>query len=155
VAVASLVGVLGLALYDAQVQLGKQRGVNHQLTEELVQERVLTTLVAHTDTRVAALAGPQLTTPPAAGWIVWSPAKQRGFMVVHFLPALPVGKTYQLWAIAGQQTLSAKVFQVDTVGHTALMVPVAVAHPDRFEITVEPTGGVAVPSGPVMLHGRP
>jgi len=155
VVAASLVGVLGLALYDAQVQLGKQRVVNHQLTEELVQERVLTTLVAHTDMRVAALAGPQLTHPPAAGWIAWCSAKQRGFMVVHFLPALPVGKTYQLWAIAGQQVLSAKVFQVDTVGHTALMVPVAVAHPDRFEITVEPAGGVAVPSGPVMLHGRP
>jgi anti-sigma-K factor RskA len=35
------------------------------------------------------------------------------------------------------------------------MMPVAVAHPDRFEITVEPAGGAAVPSGPVMLHGRP
>jgi anti-sigma-K factor RskA len=155
VAVASLVGVLGLALYDTQLQLGKQRGVNQQLAEELVQERVLTDLIAHTDTRVAALASPQPTTPPAAGWIVWSPAKQRGFMVVHFLPALPAGKTYQLWAIVGQQTLSARVFQVDTVGHTALMVPVAVAHPDRFEITVEPVGGVAVPSGPVMLQGHP
>ena len=50
VAVASLVGVLGWALYDAQVQLGKQRGVNQQLTEELAQERVLTNLIAHTDT---------------------------------------------------------------------------------------------------------
>ena len=155
VAVASLVGVLGLALYDAQVQLGKQRGVNQQLTEELVQERVLTNLIAHTDTQVAALASPQPTTPPAAGWIVWSPANQRGFMVVHYLPALPVGKTYQLWAITGQQALSASVFQVDAIGHAALMVPVAVAHPDRFEITVEPAGGVAVPSGSVMLHGRP
>jgi anti-sigma-K factor RskA len=76
-------------------------------------------------------------------------------MVVHFLPALPVGKTYQLWAITGQQALSAKVFQVDTLGHTSLMVPVAVAHPDRFEITVEPAGGVTVPSGPVLLYGRP
>ena len=78
-------------------------GVNQQLTEELVQERVLTNLIAHTDTRVAALASPQPTTPPAAGWIVWSPANQRGFMVVHYLPALPVGKTYQLWAITGQR----------------------------------------------------
>jgi anti-sigma-K factor RskA len=155
VAVASLVGVLGLALYDTQVQLGTQRGVNQQLTEELVQERALTTLIAHTDTRVAALASPQPTTPPAAGWIVWSPAKQRGFMVVHYLPPLPAGKTYQLWAIAGQQALSARVFQVDMVGHAALMVPVAVAHPDRFAITVEPMGGVAVPSGLVMLHGHP
>jgi hypothetical protein len=155
VAVAGLVGVLGLALYDTQVQLGKQRGVNQQLTEELVQERALTTLIAHTDTRVAALASPQPTTPPAAGWIVWSPANQRGFMVVHYLPALPVGKTYQLWAMTGQQTRSASVFQVDTVGHAALMVPVAVAHPDRFEVTVEPAGGVTVPSGPVLLHGHP
>ena len=129
--------------------------VNQQLTEELAQERVLTSLVAHTDTHVAALANSQPTTPPSTGWIVWSPSKQRGFMVVHFLPALPVGKTYQLWAMADQQALSSAVFQVDTAGHAALMVPVAVAHPGRFEITVEPAGGAAVPSGPVMLHGSP
>ena len=108
-----------------------------------MQERALTTLIAHTDTRVAALASPQPTTPPAAGWIVWSPAKHRGFMVVHFLPVLPAGKTYQLWAITGQQALSARVFQVDAVGHASLMVSVAVAHPDHFEITVEPAGGVS------------
>jgi anti-sigma-K factor RskA len=154
VAVAGLVGVLGLALYDSQVQLEKQRGVQQQLTEDLAQERVLTTLVAHTDTQVAALTGPQPTTPPAAGWIVWSPSKHRGFMVVHFLPALPAGKTYQLWGIAGQQALSARVFAVDTVGHVALMVSAAVARPERFEITVEPSGGVTVPSGPVVLHGH-
>jgi anti-sigma-K factor RskA len=155
VAVAGIVGVLGWALYDAQVQLGTQREVNQQLTEELTQADMLTSLVAHTDTHVATLASSQPTTPPAAGWIVWSPSKQRGFMVVHFLPALPVGQTYQLWAIAGQQALSATVFQVDTVGHAALMMPVAVAHPDRFEITVEPAGGAAGPSGPMVLYGSP
>jgi hypothetical protein len=76
-------------------------------------------------------------------------------MVVHFLPTLPVGKVYQLWAIAGQQTLAATAFQVDTVGHAALLVPVVVAHPDRFEVTAEPADGGAVPSGPVMLRGSP
>jgi anti-sigma-K factor RskA len=155
VAVAGLVGVLGWALYDTHVQLGEQRVVNQQLTEELTQERVLTSLVAHTDTHATVLASPQPTGPPASGWIVWSPSNHRGFMVVHFLPTLPAGKTYQLWAIAGPQALSATVFEVDTVGHAALMVSVDVAHPDRFEITVEPAGGVAVPRGPVMLHGSP
>jgi hypothetical protein len=120
VAAAVIVGILGWTLYDAQLQLGTQRVVNEQLTEELAQARVLTTLIAHTDTDVAALASPQPITPAAAGWIVWSPSKQRGFMVVHFLPPLPVGHTYQLWAIADQQALSATVFQVDTVGHAAL-----------------------------------
>jgi anti-sigma-K factor RskA len=144
-----------VALYDARVQLGEQQVMHHQLTDELAQERVLTSLIAHTDTRVAALNGPQSTTPQAAGWIVWSPSQRRGFMVVHHLPALPAGKTYQLWAVTGQQVQSATVFQVDTVGHAALMVPEAVAHPDRFEITVEPAGGVVAPSGPLMLSGSP
>jgi anti-sigma-K factor RskA len=155
VAVVGLVGILGWALYDAQRHLGTQRVVTQQLTEELAQARGLATLIAHTDTDVAALASPQPTIPPAAGWIVWSPSEQRGFMVVHFLPPLPVGQTYQLWAIADQQALSAAVFQVDTVGHAALVVPMAVAHPDRFEITIEPAGGEARPSGIVMLRGSP
>ena len=155
VAVAGLVGVLGLTLYDAQIQLGTQRAALQQLTEELGQERALTTLIAHTDTRVAALDGPPLTAPSSAGWIVWSLSKRRGFMVVHFLPVLPPGKTYQLWAMTGQQALSAGMFQVDAVGHAALMVSVTVAHPDRFEITVEPAGGVTAPSSPAILHGRP
>jgi anti-sigma-K factor RskA len=152
-AVACLVGLLGLALYDARLQLGKQQAAHQQLTEALAQERLLTTLIAHTDTRAAPLASPQPATPPAAGWIVWSFAKQRGFMVVHYLPPLPAGKTYQLWAIAGQQVRSATVFQVDTVGHAALLVSGGVVHPERFEITVESTGGVAMPSGPILLHG--
>jgi anti-sigma-K factor RskA len=129
--------------------------MNQQLSEELSQAHVLTTLIAHTDTVVAALSSPQSTDPAAAGWIVWSPSRQSGFMVVHFLPPLPGGHTYQLWAIGDQQVSSATAFQVDTVGHAALMVPVALAHPDRFEITVEPAGGVAVPSGPIMLQGSP
>jgi hypothetical protein len=152
-AVAGLVGILGLALYDARLQLSTQQAAQQQLTAELAQERVLTNLIAHTDTRVADLTSPQPTTPPAAGWIVWSPGRQRGFMVVHYLPPLPAGKTYQLWAIAGQQARSATVFEVDTVGHAALMVSAGVVHPDRFEITVEAAGGVALPSGPILLHG--
>jgi hypothetical protein len=76
-------------------------------------------------------------------------------MVVHILPPLPGKQGYHLWVIADQQALSATVFHVDTVWHAALIVPVAVAHPDRFEITVVPAEEVAVPSGPVMLHGSP
>jgi anti-sigma-K factor RskA len=153
-AVASLIGVLVWALYDARIQLGTQQVVQRQLMGDLAQERVLTSLVAHTDTWVTSLAAPQSPTPPAAGWIVWSPSKHQGFMVVHSLPALPAGHTYHLWALAGQQAQPAAVFQVDEIGHAALMVSGAVAQPDRFEITVEPAGGVAVPRGPVLLHGR-
>jgi anti-sigma-K factor RskA len=121
--------------------------------QELAQEHALTGLISHTDTRVASLAGIKPTAARAAGWIVWSPEKKRGFIVVHFLPPLPAGKQYQLWVITGRQALSAGVFNVDTVGHNALTVQVGVAHPDRFAITVEPVGGRSVPSGPVMMKG--
>jgi anti-sigma-K factor RskA len=121
--------------------------------QELVQERALTGLVSHIDTRVASLAGIKPTAARAAGWIVWSPEKKRGFIVVHFLPPLPAGKQYQLWVIAGRQALPAGVFNVDAVGHNALTVQVGVVHPDRFEITAEPVGGRPVPSGPVVMKG--
>jgi anti-sigma-K factor RskA len=168
-AVAGLAGIAVWSLHDAHVQLGDQRAAITQIEakktqlaaelqrreQELAQERLLTALISSTDTRVASMFGTEPDAMKAEGWIVWSPSKERGFIVVHFLPELPAGKEYQLWAVAGQEALPAGAFTVDSIGHNALMVQVEVAQPERFEITVEPTGGVGAPSGPVMMRGSP
>lgn len=125
-----------------------------RLAQELADERELTALVSHTDTRVASLAGVGAAAARAAGWIVWSPEKKHGFIVVHFLPPLSAGQEYRLWVIAGERTLPAGVFTVDHVGHNALTVDVEAAEPERFEITAEPIGGGAAPSGPVLMKGK-
>ncbi len=92
-------------------------------------------------------------TDRADGWIVWSPARKQGFLVIHHLPALPSGKQYQFWVIAGQQPRSAGVFDVDAVGHTALVVTGDAERPDLFAVTVEPAGGVPAPTGPIVMRG--
>ncbi|MGH8654473.1 MAG: anti-sigma factor [Gammaproteobacteria bacterium] len=121
--------------------------------QELAKERALIDLVSAKDGIVASLSGAVPSATRAYGWVMWSPEKKHGFMVAHFLPPLPKGKQYQLWAIADKRPLPAGVFDVDTVGHNALSVQVNAAHPDLFAITVEPAGGLPAPSGRIVMKG--
>jgi len=122
-----------------------------QHEQEMAKERALTALVSAKDGIVASLSGAVPSAARAYGWVMWSPGAKHGFIVVHFLPPLPKGKQYQLWAIADKRPLPAGVFDVDTVGHNALTVQVNAADPDLFAITVEPAGGLPAPSGPTII----
>ena len=72
------------------------------------------------------------------------------------LAALPAGKTYQLWLIPTEgKPISAGVFNPDAQGAGTILLPplpegvVAKA----FAVTVEPSGGVPQPTGPIVLVG--
>lgn len=149
---AGLAGILVWGIHDTRSALREQQVALDRLQLELARQRALTSLVSHTDTSVASLKGTGAT-DRADGWIVWSPARKQGFLVIHHLPALPSGKQYQLWVIAGQQPRSAGVFDVDAVGHAALVVTGAAERPDRFAVTVESPGGVPAPTGPIVMRG--
>jgi hypothetical protein len=72
-----------------------------------------------------------------------------GFLVVHRLPALPSGRTYQLWAIAGGQKISAGV-----LGRQPQVVAFRYAFPGvaAFAVTDERDGGVVeTANAPVVL----
>ena len=62
----------------------------------------------------------------AEGFIVWSPERKRGYLVVHNLPALAPGRLYQLWVGGGPRPALAGAFDVDSLGHAALVVTVDV-----------------------------
>jgi anti-sigma-K factor RskA len=64
---------------------------------------------------------------------------------------LPPGQQYQLWAIAGDDPAPAGLFDVDDVGHAALIVSATVERPQRFAITIEPRGGRPSPTGPSAM----
>jgi anti-sigma-K factor RskA len=49
--------------------------------------------------------------------------------------------------------MSAGIFDVDTIGHAALVVTVDSEHPQAFAVTVERTGGARSPEGPVVMKG--
>src|SRR5262245_4936468 len=149
-AAGGLIAVMLWDQYPLRSAIERQQASLARLEHELASQRALTSLVSGTDSSVSALRG----TPSAAradGWIAWSPARQRGFLVVHNLPAPPAGKQYQLWIIAGGQPASAGAFDVDQLGHASIVVPVASARPDGFAITLEPAGGRPAPSGPLLM----
>jgi len=149
---AGLAGVLVWGIYDTRSTVERQQASIERLQQELAQQQALTSLVSNTDTSVVGLRGTGAA-ERADGWVVWSPARKRGYLVVHNLPPLSPGKQYQLWVTAGQQLRSAGVFDVDAIGHAALIVAGAAERPDLFTVTVEPAGGAPAPGGPVMMKG--
>jgi anti-sigma-K factor RskA len=71
------------------------------------------------------------------------------------LPQTPVGKTYQLWAIAHDKPVSIGVFNVDDRGNKIMKLgtlPEGV-QVQKFAVTLEPAGGVPLPTGDMYLAG--
>ncbi|MGH7890079.1 MAG: anti-sigma factor, partial [Thermodesulfobacteriota bacterium] len=72
------------------------------------------------------------------------------------LPAIPAGKTYQLWVIADSAPISAGIFNVDNKGDNFMKLE-ALPSPStiqKFAVTLEPDGGVPQPTGKMYLIGE-
>ncbi len=71
------------------------------------------------------------------------------------LPPLPAGKVYQLWVIVNATPVSVGVFEPDATGrvHAVMDTPPISVMPRTVAVTLEPTGGLAQPSGAVYLAG--
>jgi len=78
-----------------------------------------------------------------------------GIAVVTFskFPPAPRGRTYQAWARHGATWTSLGTVRPDAEGSARLIAesPALAALPDALEVTVEPRGGSAQPSGPVVV----
>ena len=71
------------------------------------------------------------------------------------LPSLPPGRVYQLWTITGTSAASAGVLSPDPNGAVAITraVPAGAPRPDAFGVTIEPVGGSAAPTLPIVMLG--
>lgn len=74
-----------------------------------------------------------------------------GFLVRSSLPPLRPDETYQLWAMVQGQPISLGLLgqRPQQAGFTVA----GAAHPSAFAVTVEPSGGVAVPDRPPVATG--
>jgi anti-sigma-K factor RskA len=71
------------------------------------------------------------------------------------MPALPPGKTYQLWAIV-DKPMSAGTFRTDS-GHKSRVVLKDLPDLSRiskFAVSLEPDGGRPQPTGAIYLAGQ-
>ena len=115
-------------------------------------EAPLAVLIAP-DVRRIDLAG-QPVAARASGRAFWS--RSRGVVLTATnLPALPPGRTYQLWFVTSAAPISVGLVKPDASGNVRRLVdsrgdfpePVAVA------VTIEPDGGVLAPTGDKYLVG--
>jgi anti-sigma factor RsiW len=105
---------------------------------------------------VSALKAPghqlvDLESPEHARLAQFVVADGRGYLVTSKLPALSAGDTYQLWGIVDGQPIS-----LGLLGRNPTQAAFTLAgspSASKLGITVEPSGGSAVPSQPMVAEG--
>src|SRR5262249_11446145 len=100
------------------------------------------------DSRIVSMIGDE--TPQANAKIVWDKKNQVWKIFIFDLPAPPSGKSYQLWWVANNQKISAKVFSTETV-LTVVLPPQALDGLALTAVTLEPKGGSPQPTGKFYL----
>jgi len=135
-------------------QLKHSQEVAAQLEGEKEWTQGLLDVLASPDTITVKLAGTR-NTPGGRGVAHYHASSGRVFYTA-VLPALPAGKTYQMWLVPKEgHPVSAGVF---SSGKPELEKVWAAQVPrnflaKEFEVTVEPAGGMQLPSGETVLLG--
>lgn len=80
----------------------------------------------------------------SAATLYWDKATKEVFLLPQNLPALPLGKQYQLWAIVDGKPVSAGVYTQDDL--SVLQKMNTAERAEMFAITIEKEGGVEQPT---------
>jgi anti-sigma-K factor RskA len=154
VAAAVVAGYLGLKVNALNRELAQRAEEIAKLQNQVAEQREHLAILRAPETQVVVLAG--LKPSPAAQGRMWWHREAGGVFVVSGLPAVPSGKTYQLWAIAAGKPVSGGIFDVDPDGRGTFRVrPIpGVEKVELFAVTLEPAGGLPQPSGDMYLSGK-
>ena len=131
---------------QAQGELGRER-------ELLARERESKELLSAPDASMTSLAGTEMA-EKARAKLVFDRKTGRAMLMADDLPPAPAGKAYQLWFIAeGKPPMPGRVFTPDAAGHAEMRaeLPFEARNATIFAVTLEPSGGVAAPTGPKYL----
>ena len=75
----------------------------------------------------------------------------RGYLLSSHLPALAGGRTYQLWGLLGQQSISLGLLGRDPT--QATFTTAGGRRPSDLALTAEPAGGTPTPTLPILAMG--
>jgi hypothetical protein len=95
------------------------------------------------------------TMAASAGTVYWNKRDQR-WVVTADLPKPPEGKAYQLWFVTDGGPMSAGLMEPDETGHGFMVVnvPANVEKIVAAAVTLEPQGGSAQPTMPILAMGK-
>ena len=109
--------------------------------------------VAQTPEQCVAQAADQRQITPAqgsGGTVKYAPSCGTAVLDVTGLPALPSDRTYQLWALAGQQPRSLGVLPDAAAGKQQIVAAQPQSGETVVAITAEPAGGSPRPTLPIL-----
>ena len=169
-AAASIALAVGLGTYaaelrtrvgDLEVRL-RQATLRADASERQIADARRT--AADAQSQVGVLAAPDLARIDLAGQRVAPQASARAFwsrsrglvFTASNLPALPVGRIYQLWVLSAQPVpISAGLLRPDANGRASAVfeTPPDLPKPAAMAVTIEPDGGVPAPTGDKYLVG--
>ncbi|HEY0376034.1 MAG TPA: anti-sigma factor [Pyrinomonadaceae bacterium] len=132
----------------AQGELQRER-------EQFTRQQEAIALITSPNASMTALAGTDVATR-AHGKFVYDRSTGRAMLMAYDLPPAPAGKAYQLWFIAeGKPPMPGRVFNTDSAGHAEMseQLPAEARAAKVFAVTLEPSGGVAAPTGAKYLLG--
>ena len=123
------------------------------LTAQILEYRHALALLGKPATQVVEMRGSGQAAE-ATGRVVWHD-HSGGYLVVDKLPPLPPGKAYEAWTLGGPAPRPAGVFTVDASGQgRRKLEPTGDVPAKGFAVSIEPEGGVAEPTGPIVLASR-
>ena len=153
----------GALWYATRADLGATRanvaqleGLLHDKTSEMQEKDRELAWLKDPRVQVALLKGLEAN-PTAKAKLLWNPGTKEGILWVSGLPPLPLEKSYELWAFVGDQPVAAGTF--DSRSDATTVIPISKQEnlgeaPVKFAVSIEPKGGVAFPTGAIVLVGE-
>jgi anti-sigma-K factor RskA len=139
---------------DLDRQLAALRDSARQQEQQLAEARQVADLIGSSDTVTVALAQ-QPGQPPGAARVMYN-MKMGMLMYDGEIAPAPAAKSYQLWVVPTDgKPINAGVFTsvAGQSNHWMMKMPPGV-QPKMFAVTLEPSGGMPQPTGPMVLIGH-
>jgi anti-sigma-K factor RskA len=162
-AAASLVLLIGAGAYALNLrervdalsgQVADAQAERTELERALNEREATLAAVSAPAVRVIDLASADQAEP--GGRMFWDKRTDRWTFFAHNLPAVQDGREYQLWFITpGGRKLPAPTFRPGARGEAQVQATYALPADSlaAVAVTLEPTGGLPEPSGPVVIVG--
>lgn len=141
---------------DLRSQTAQLSGELSRAQAEVARRDLRVRVLESDDVKVLYLGGKE-PQPSARAKVFWSEKAKTGVILAGNLAPLPADKQYELWVFAQGKPVAAGVFDADASGRALFEsrnLP-GLATAQNFAVTIEPRGGVAQPTGPIVLVGTP
>jgi len=143
---------LGYMMIEARSRLAENQQQLNALRRHATAESQMASFIMAPQTVARQLASQDRR---ASAMIYMQPGSSRAVVVIHGMPRLAPGKTYQFWLAKPGAQESTNTFDVDEHGAASLMIeaPGPMNQYEQAMVTIEQSGGSLQPRGQIVLSG--